>query len=112
MHLDMNNLNMLKEIIGDDLKSILHVFLDTTPDSILQLKEAVASNTTAKVQSIAHTIKGSSANVGANHLSSLAADLEQKAKANSTQDFADLLSKIVAEAQAVDQDLKKYIHTF
>jgi len=112
MHIDMNNLNMLKEIIGDDLKSILDVFLDTTPDSILQLQEAVASNTTAKVQSIAHTIKGSSANVGANQLSNLASELEQKAKANDTNAFASLLSKIIAEAQVVEQGLKSYIQTF
>lgn len=112
MHIDLNNLNMLKEIIGDELVDILNIFLETTPDNIAQLKEAVAVKDINKVQSLSHNIKGSSANIGANQLSILGAELEQQAKNNDTEAFTDSMNKIIIEAKSVESALKSYIQTF
>jgi len=103
---------MLKEIIGDELVDILNIFLETTPDTILQLQQDVAAKDINKVQSLSHNIKGSSANIGANQLSMLGAELEQKAKNNDTEAFASLMTKINIEAQSVETALKNYIQTF
>ena len=112
MHIDTDNLDMLKEIIGDELKDVLNIFLESTPDSILQLQEAIESNTIEKVQSVAHTIKGSSANVGAIQLSALTAQIEQQAKANDSSQFAGLLSQVLTENKAVEDALKSYMASF
>lgn len=112
MHVDISNLDMLKEIIGDELKEVLNVFLDSTPETLLKLEGAVESNTIATVQSQAHSLKGSSANVGANQLSMLSAELEQNAKNNHTDNMRALLQKIQTENTAVTQALKDYINTF
>ncbi|BCN92423.1 hypothetical protein THMIRHAM_02080 [Thiomicrorhabdus immobilis] len=112
MQLDISNLDMLKEIIGDDLKEVLNVYLESTPDTLFKLEDAVASKTSATVQSQAHSLKGSSANIGANNLSMLCAELEQKAKNDDAADFDSLFSKIKTASIAVEQELKDYINTF
>lgn len=112
MHVDISNLDMLKEIIGDELKEVLYVYLESTPETVLKLEQAVASKTLATVQSQAHSLKGSSANIGANDLSMLSAELEQKAKNNDAQNIDALLTQIKAESQSVEQALKDYINTF
>ncbi|WP_040726742.1 Hpt domain-containing protein [Thiomicrorhabdus sp. Kp2] len=112
MHIDLDNLDMLKEIIGDDLKEVLNVFLDSTPDSILQLQNAIDSNTMPKIQSLAHAIKGSAANIGANQLSILAGQIEQQAKLNNSANFAELLPQVISENRAVEEALKTYMANF
>lgn len=112
MHIDKDNLDMLKEIIGDELKDVLNLFLESNSDSIMQLQEAIESNTTEKVQSLAHTIKGSSANVGAMQLSALTAQIEQQAKANDSAKFASLLPQVLTENKAVEVALKDYMASF
>ena len=112
MHIDSNNLNMLKEIIGEDLKEILNVFLESTPDSIMQLQNAINSNNLSKVQSCAHTIKGSAANVGANQLSLLASEIEQLAKLNDSSKLDTLLSQVITEKKAVKGELERYMAEF
>ncbi|MDX1352701.1 MAG: Hpt domain-containing protein [Thiomicrorhabdus sp.] len=112
MHIDTDNLDMLKDIIGDDLKEVLNAFLDTTPDTILQLQNAIQSNAIANIQVLAHTIKGSAANVGANQLSKLAAEIEQKAKTNDSSAFTTLLTQVMTESRSVEQSLKNYMASF
>ncbi|WP_029406602.1 Hpt domain-containing protein [Thiomicrorhabdus sp. Milos-T2] len=112
MHVDISNLDMLKDIIGDELKEVLNIYLESTPETLLKLEDAVASKTLATVQSQAHSLKGSSANVGANNLSMLSAELEQNAKNNHTDNMSALLIKIQTENIAVAQALKDYINTF
>jgi HPt (histidine-containing phosphotransfer) domain-containing protein len=112
MHIDLNNLNMLKDILGNEFVDILNVFLETTPDYIVQLQEAASVKDIDKVKLISHSIKGSSANIGANQLSILGAELEQTAKNNDTEAFEDLITKIVDEANSVEADLQTYIQTF
>jgi len=111
MSLDLNNLNMLKEIIGNELKDVLNLYMQSTPDNILMLREAVATSTISTVQLQAHTLKGSSANIGANQLSMLSAELEQKAKNGDTDSMPGLLSKIESENQAVTKALNAYMTT-
>lgn len=75
MHVDTSNLDMLKDIIGDELK-------------------------------------GSAANIGANQLSAMSAEMEQKAKQSDMDGLPELLSKIETESKAVDLALVDYIKTF
>jgi len=112
MSIDFNNLNMLKDILGDELKDVLTIYMDNSPDNVLKLKDAIATNTLSTVQLEAHALKGSSANVGALKLSSICAELEQKAKNSDTESQAGLLSQIERENRAVIHALNDYIKTF
>ncbi|MEA1988073.1 MAG: Hpt domain-containing protein [Pseudomonadota bacterium] len=112
MHVDTSNLDMLKDIIGDELKDVLNIYMETTPDIILKLQEAVATQSVSTVKLQAHTLKGSAANIGANQLSMISAELEQKAKHSDMDSLPRLLSKIESESRAVDLALADYLKTF
>ena len=112
MHVDTSNLDMLKDIIGDELKDLLHIYMETTSDILLKLQEAITTQSVSTVELQAHTLKGSAANIGANQLSMISAELEQKAKHNDMDSLPGLLSKIETESKAVDLALADYINTF
>lgn len=67
---------------GDDtfLREILSIYLEDVPQRLSDLKTARLSDDRALYVRSVHTIKGSSANVGAAELKALASALEQRAK--------------------------------
>lgn len=113
MCVDQDNLNMLKEIIGDDLKEVLDAFLSTSPSLLEQIKRSIQSEDAAGVQLHSHTLKGSSANIGAIDLPGLCMELESAAKAGVvTGEFMGMFTKIEAETQKVIHALEDFIQTF
>ncbi len=67
---------------GDDtfLREIITIYLEDVPQRIVDLKSARAANDKALYVRSAHTIKGSSANVGATEMRNLAEKMEHRAK--------------------------------
>lgn len=107
---DTDNLDMLKELIGDDLKEILQAYLDTAPDSIARLEQAIQNGDGNEVRMHAHSLKGSSANIGANDLSASCSQLEQMGKNNQIDQTATALAtKINQENSVVSEFLKSYM---
>jgi len=107
---DTDNLNMLKELIGDDLKEILQAYLDTAPGLIGNIDQALSSNDHEQLRLHAHSLKGSSANIGAHDLSSYCAKLEQMAKDNNIgPDATSTFNKAKQENMAVEQFLQNFM---
>jgi|ACQI01.1.fsa_nt_gi HPt (histidine-containing phosphotransfer) domain-containing protein len=107
---DTDNLDMLKEIIGDDLKEILQAYLDSAPDLISKIDNALKSGNSEELRLHSHSLKGSSANIGANQLSGFSAGLEQMAKNQDLSSNADaLFSSIETENSSVTLFLNNYI---
>ncbi len=65
----------------DVLGKVAKVFLEETPGLLQRLHEGVASGSTETVKQIAHSLKSSSANLGAMQLMRLCAELEAAARA-------------------------------
>jgi histidine phosphotransfer protein HptB len=67
---------------GDDtfLREIISIYLEDVPQRIVDLKSARAAGDKALYVRSAHTIKGSSANVGATEMRNLAEKMEHRAK--------------------------------
>lgn len=75
------NLRALSPDDGDEfLKEILNIFIDDTPLRIAELHTNLASSDAAGFVRAAHSIKGSSSNVGASELRGLAERLEQQSR--------------------------------
>lgn len=74
--IDYDNLDLLKSVIGKDLKSILESYLKITPDVLDKLREAIAQKNDHDVQHYAHTLKGSSSNIGAIEVPAVSLKLE------------------------------------
>lgn len=79
--INYDSLDLLKNVIGDDLKPILTSFLKITPDVFNKLKHAIEQNNAQDVQHHAHTIKGSSANIGAIEVPDISMKLEDMGRA-------------------------------
>lgn len=94
---------------GEFLKEIAGIFFDDTPQRIAELDQCQASGDTAKFTRAAHSIKGSSANIGALLLGAAAANLENESKKSPLPSLTPLIDAVKAEYARVEVELKKLI---
>ena len=66
----------LRSIMGDDFRGLVRMFLEDAPGHIENLRVAAEANDIAAMVAPAHTLKSSSANLGALALSSVAKRIE------------------------------------
>lgn len=90
-------LNELREVLGSEVNRILSVYLQDTPRLIAQLEQAAVANNPIALRVAAHSLKSSSANVGASALSVAARDLEYGARDGTLTQPANAVAVIVAE---------------
>ena len=85
---------------GDDdefLREIAGIFFEDTPQRIAELDQGLVANDVAKFTRAAHSIKGSSSNLGAVALGRAAENLEQRARAEGLGNVLDLVAAVKAE---------------
>ncbi len=104
--LDQNVLSELREVLGAEVDKIIAVYLEDTPRLIAQLEHAVAASNPIALRIAAHTLKSSSANVGAMTLSNAARDLEYGARDGTLSQPAVAVAQIVSEFTQVREALK------
>ncbi|MEY4489823.1 MAG: hypothetical protein RIQ79_2331 [Verrucomicrobiota bacterium] len=105
----INNLRSLGDE-GDDtfLREIITIYLEDTPLRIADLKKSFREEENALFTRSAHTIKGSSANVGASRVRGIAEQIERRSKAEPIASLAELINELdQAYAEAV-KDLATY----
>ena len=107
--IDLTTLNELKEIMGDDFSELVTVFISDSQMQLDDLKAAIEASDAPAIRRIAHTIKGSSANLGIGHLSAISKELELKAADNNIDSANELLSSIINEYNDVKIALEKLI---
>ncbi|MEM7794323.1 MAG: Hpt domain-containing protein [Cyanobacteria bacterium P01_C01_bin.118] len=98
----------LEQLAGGDKafeKELLQLFASDTENSLNQLESAINSENPAAVQSLAHYIKGASANVGAIGISRTAAQLEKLAKIGNLQTASSSLRQL----QILHQEVKRIV---
>jgi CheY-like chemotaxis protein len=95
--LDPKVLHELKEIMDDDYLGLLHTFLRNAPTLLTEAGEAVSAGDVEAMVRPVHSLKSSSANVGAMRLSELARDAERYARAG---DFTAAQQAFVAVGDA------------
>ncbi|MGH1371893.1 MAG: Hpt domain-containing protein [Cellvibrionaceae bacterium] len=77
---DTETLTMLKEVMEDDFPQLITTYLDDATTRIAQLSDLVAAADYDELRHCAHSLKGSSSNLGAMPLSELCFEVETKAK--------------------------------
>jgi CheY-like chemotaxis protein len=98
-----NQIRMLQQAGAPDILSkVLSIFLDKSPGLMQSLHDALAAGDAATVQRSAHSLKSSSANVGALNLSSLLKEMESLGRAN-------VLERATALLPLIEEELKKVI---
>jgi two-component system, sensor histidine kinase and response regulator len=89
----------------DLLARTIKLYLVESPKLMQKLKQAVLANNAPQIVRSAHSLKSSSANVGATLLSRYCADLETSARRADTQEARDIFARIEAEHARVQSAL-------
>jgi signal transduction histidine kinase/CheY-like chemotaxis protein/HPt (histidine-containing phosphotransfer) domain-containing protein len=93
---------------ADFLSNLIILFAENTRERLAELRDALNRNDASSCQQIAHSLRGSSAGIGANHLAALCARLERQSLADAfaeahltlkdiEQEFAAVLTALQAE---------------
>ena len=99
-------LDELREVLGSEVDKIIEVYLEDSPRLIAQLERAAVGNDPIALRVAAHTLKSSSANVGATTLSEAARDLEHGARDGTLASPEALVARIVTEFAQVRSALR------
>jgi HPt (histidine-containing phosphotransfer) domain-containing protein len=97
---------------GDDdafLRDITGIFLEDTPLRLTELDESLAAGDAAKFTRAAHSIKGSSSNLGATALRAAAEKLEHQARTAGLNGVGELLAAIKVEFARAQAELNRLI---
>jgi HPt (histidine-containing phosphotransfer) domain-containing protein len=91
----------------DLLHKVLHLYLGYTPELLNTMRDAVAHSDALALQQAAHSLKSSSANVGALQLAAFSKEMEALGKAQSMTKAVPLLASMEAEYAVVEEALQR-----
>src|ERR1043166_6776598 len=91
------------------LREIAGIFLEDTPQRIAELDQSLAAGDTSKFTRAAHSIKGSSANLGAMALRGVAEKLEHQSRTQGLAAAAGFLAELKAEFTRAQLELTKLV---
>jgi HPt (histidine-containing phosphotransfer) domain-containing protein len=111
--IDLDAIDNLRELNPEDggafLKEIVDIYIEDTPKRITDLRTTLASADISAFTRAAHTIKGSSANVGAQILKGIAERLEFISKKEGLGGVAPLIADCETEFAQVKAELLKLV---
>ena len=107
--LDASVLGELREVLGAEVDRIIKVYLEDAPRQIAQLEHAAANEDPIGLRVAAHTLKSSSANVGATTLSEMARELEHGARDGTIAQPAAQVARLVTEFTQVRAALQEQL---
>jgi two-component system sensor histidine kinase/response regulator len=104
--IDQSVLDVIRDMEDEDdpdmLNEIIGLYLDKSAELLQSLQAAIANKDAESMRVAAHTLKSSSANVGARALSDLCRELEELGRSGSLDNAATRLSLLYGEYQRVD----------
>jgi two-component system sensor histidine kinase/response regulator len=101
-------LAQLEEELGGAvaLRQVIATFLEGTPGFLAELRDAASRGDASGVQRVAHTLKSTSAMLGATALAEQCADLERLGRARNAAEAVSRVAAMEAHYQAVAAALK------
>ena len=101
-------LDDLFDIAGEETHAIIDMFLSETPNLVRQLQEAAMQPDLQRLGGLAHSLKSSSANVGALALSEAARRLEHASRNGTLVDPSALVALVISESTRARAALVQY----
>jgi HPt (histidine-containing phosphotransfer) domain-containing protein len=106
----IENLRALNPGDNDEfLREIAGIFLEDTPQRIAELDQSLAARDVPKFTRAAHSIKGSSANLGAMTLRAVAEKLEHESRTSGLGSVTALVAEVKTEFERAKAELGKLI---
>ena len=107
----LDNIRALqREGAPDILGKIISIYFDTSAGQIQALRIAVSSQDTAEIGNIAHSLRSSSANLGAVRLSRYLKEMEKKSRENELAGIEQLMVEVDSTYPQVCQQLQRLCH--
>ncbi len=100
----------LREDVGDAFNEMVEVYVEDMGILLRSLEKSVIENNASTLTHYAHTIKGSSANFGAERLAHIAKKLEDMGRNNKIEGAEELVQILFTEADLVINELKKELN--
>ncbi len=107
--INMDIVQDLREIMGEEFGALVGVFLEDAPKSLKRLAEAVESGDTDALVGPAHSLKSTSANLGAMELSARAKLIELSARQKTLQNPRALVDALIQEYRRADAELRRLL---
>ena len=108
-HIDeaaLDNIRALEQGDGNQiLQQVIGIYLESCPDLLSRLHDAVSKGDAERMRKSAHSLKSSSANVGAAQLSSLCKELEYMGRDHTVEGAENVFSQIALEYKVVRDSL-------
>jgi HPt (histidine-containing phosphotransfer) domain-containing protein len=89
----------------DVLAEVLRLFLDEVPRRVERLTAAWQDGNAVELQRAAHSLKGSSGNIGARHMYDICRQLDERAKAGDLPGARHLLDSLAEEYTRVEAEI-------
>jgi len=102
----LENIRALSSDRGDALvQKVVEAYVGDTPQQLHALRHAIAAVDAGKLRKTAHSLKSSSANVGAEALAQLCKEMETLGRTDTTEGASSILTDMELEFQAVRNSL-------
>jgi CheY-like chemotaxis protein len=112
--LDQEVISELLDVEGEtereEMREIISLFLESTPDLIAHLRQALDAGDPQQLRRAAHTLKSSS-QMGASGLAAIAALLQDKGDNANFEGVPDLINQLEAEYQRVEAAFGEIVQT-
>ena len=107
--LSTKSLEEIKEFMGDEMIQLLEMYQQETPSIIAKMKAALQNNNLDEVQKMAHMLKSTSANIGANGLSFFSRKMELAAKKANRKELIVTFNKTQKAYVLTSKEIIKYM---
>ena len=104
-HLDMEQLNELKEVLEDEFQILIDTYLADAQLRLKLIEEGLDTQNYEQVRLAAHSLKGASANIGALILAQLCEQLEHDCKLQKYSDLDTLVISVSEELSIINKEL-------
>lgn len=106
----IENLRALSPDDGDGfLRDIVGIFLEDTPLRIAELHQSLTASDQIKFTRAAHSLKGSSSNLGANSLRTIAEELEKRSRSEGLTGLGLRVADLEQAFAATKAELEKIV---
>jgi HPt (histidine-containing phosphotransfer) domain-containing protein len=106
----IENLRSLNPGDGDEfLREIIAIYLEDTPQRIAEMEQSLAGGDTGRFTRAAHSVKGSSANLGAMTVRKVAEQLEQQSNQHGLVGVAELVDALKVQFEIAQTEFSKLI---
>lgn len=106
----LDDIRALQDRSGSDLLSkIINMYLDKVPELIAEITQSAEQENLEQLWTSAHSLKSSSASVGATRVYEVCVQLEGKGRAGESSGIQQLVASLQHEASIANRELETYL---